>query len=58
MMSTIEKCLSRFRFRKDGGMPFRWRYDAEEDPLAPLVETARRLQYGAGRFVEPGDEDT
>ncbi|WP_159054600.1 hypothetical protein [Streptomyces dysideae] len=30
-----------------------WRSAFRRDPLAPLVETARRLDYGAGRVPAP-----
>ncbi|MFI9150239.1 hypothetical protein [Streptomyces sp. NPDC053367] len=35
----------------------RWR-PLRRDPLTPLVETARRLDYGSGRLAETEDEGT
>lgn len=55
-MSTIRIWLSRLRPWRGSGAG-RGPNAAEEDPLAPLVETAKLLEYGAGRFDEPEDDD-
>ncbi|MCX5554921.1 hypothetical protein [Streptomyces sp. NBC_00038] len=55
-MSTIRRWLSRLRPWRGSGAG-RSPNAAEEDPLAPLVETAKLLEYGAGRFDEPEDDD-
>ncbi|WLW53850.1 hypothetical protein [Streptomyces sp. YU58] len=48
--------FSRLRAWQDRSPWFGWRRTAR-DPLAPLIETARRLDYGAGRLAEPQDPD-
>jgi hypothetical protein len=51
---AIKRGLCRLRAWKGCSQWFGGRH-AERDPLAPLVETAKRLDYGAGRFNEPQD---
>ncbi|WP_326725455.1 MULTISPECIES: hypothetical protein [unclassified Streptomyces] len=54
--STIRRWLSRLRPWRGSGEG-RGLSTAEEDPLAPLVETAKRLEYGAGRFDGPEEPE-
>lgn len=52
---TCRRSLLR-RFRPPGSRLSRFRLP-RRDPLAPLVRTARSLNYGAGEFLGPVDED-
>ncbi|MFF1680548.1 hypothetical protein [Streptomyces sp. NPDC058256] len=55
-MSTIRRWLSRLRPWR-GSSAGRGLSATQEDPLAPLVETANRLEYGAGRFDEADESE-
>lgn len=56
---AITRWLSRLHTwrARQGCSPWYDRRHTAQDPLAPLIETAQRLDYGAGQFTERHEHD-